>query len=147
MDNSHRSSTHTGIPGSEVVEVSRAKSLPIDGEKLRQLIHSKGHYLIDISEEMGYGISTLSQVIRRGKITNAMAYMLDSMYGIKYQEYAPTKEEPIEEKPKPETEVISKDEAQLKTIIAQLSALNNGLTAIYQKLEEINGNQKKEIHP
>ena len=127
--------------------MSRAKSLPIDGEKLRQLIHSKGHYLIDISEEMGYGISTLSQVIRRGKITNAMAYMLDSMYGIKYQEYAPTKEEPIEEKPKPETEVISKDEAQLKTIIAQLSALNNGLTAIYQKLEEINGNQKKEIHP
>ena len=136
-----------GHPGSEVVEVSKAKSTPIDSDKLRGIIHSRGYYAMDMSLEMGYGISTLSQTIRRGNITNAMAYMLESKYGIKYEDYAPKKEEPVIEKPTTETEVISKDEALLKTIISQLGALNNSLTAIYQKLEEINGNQEKEIHP
>lgn len=128
--------------------MSKAKSMPIDGGKLRGIIQSKGYYAMDMSLEMGYGISTLSQAIRRGNITYAMAYMLESKYGIKYEDYKPEeKKEPATEKPTTETEVISKDEALLKTIISQLGALNNSLTAIYQKLEEINGNQEKEIHP
>ena len=115
----------------------KAKSMPIDGGKLKGVIQSRGYYAMDMSLEMGYGISTLSQAIRRGNITYAMAYMLESKYGIKYEDYAPKKEEPVIEKPTTETAVISKDEALLKNIVAQLGALNNSLTAIYQKLEEI----------
>ena len=126
----------------EVVKVSRTKTMPIDGGKLRGLIHNKGFYMMDMSLEMGYGISTLSQAIRRGNITNAMAYMLDNKYGIKYEDYAPKKEEPVIEKPATETEVISKGEALLKTIVAQLGALNNSLVAILTKLNEIDADIK-----
>ena len=133
MDNPVRRVAHPGDFRKEVVEVSKAKSMPIDGGKLRGIIQSRGRYAMDMSLEMGYGISTLSQAIRRGNVTYAMAYMLESKYGIKYEDYK--KEEPVIEKPTTETEVISKDEALLKTIISQLAEINNNLKAINSQLE------------
>ena len=135
VDNPVRRVAHPGDFRKEVVEVSKAKSMPIDRDKLRGIIQSRGRYAMDMSLEMGYGISTFSQAIRRGNVTNAMAYMLESKYGIKYEDYAPKKEEPVIEKPTTETEVISKDEALLKTIISQLAEINNNLKAINSQME------------
>ena len=122
---------------------SRQTTRPIDGEKLKELVLSKGN-LTDVSEDIGYSRQAILAAIRNNKITLPMATLLEQTFGIKYEAYKPEekKEEPVKEKPKPETEVISKDEAQLKTIITQLSALNNGLTAIFKKLEEIDADLK-----
>lgn len=139
----------TGGTGSEVVEV-RDKTRPINGWKLKHLLSYKGTQT-EIAEELGFCQATISKAICRERISYALAGLLEERYGIKFEQYsneeAPKKEEPVIEVPTIETKVISKDEALLNTIIAQLGSLNNSLTAIYQKLEEINGNQEKEIHP
>lgn len=150
MANPVRRDVCTGNFRKEVEQMKKASTMPINGEKLRELVLNRGHISV-ISEELGYSRTALGIAIKNNKISKPMISLLDSMYGIKYEDYKPEepkKEEPVpEEKPTTETEVISKDEALLKTIISQLGALNNSLAAIYQKLEEINGNQEKEIHP
>lgn len=118
--------------------------MPINGEKLRELVLNKGHLTV-ISEELGYSRTALGIAIKSNKISKPMISLLDSMCGIKYEDYKPEepkKEEPVIEKPTTETEVISKDEAQLKTIISQLGALNNSLVAILTKLNEIDADIK-----
>ena len=123
--------------------MSRAKTLPINSDKLKELVLNHGT-VSSVSEEAGFATSSLSSTFSRGAISVQMAKLLDVTFGIKYESYKPEekKEEPIEEKPNAETEVISKDEALLKTIISQLSALNNGLNAIYKKLEQIDADVK-----
>ena len=122
---------------------SRQTTRPIDGEKLKELILSKGN-LTSVSEDIGYSSQAILTAIKNNAISLPMATLLEQTFNIKYEAYKPEekKEEPVIEKPKPETEVISKDEAQLKTIITQLSALNNALTTIYRKLEDIDSDLK-----
>ena len=110
--------------------------LPIDRDKLRELIFSKGN-ITDISEELGYSRTYLTQACRGRQITQTAALLLDNLYGIKYEDYKPEEkiEKPAQETmPISETVIVTKTELQLKTIISQLAELNNGLTAIYQKL-------------
>ena len=132
--------SHRSLPGRKVVKVRKrtVNVLPIDGDKLRELIFSKG-YITDISEELGYGKTYLTQVCKGRKITQTAALLLDKLYGIKYEDYKPEVkiEKPVQETmPISETVIVNKTELQLKTIISQLAELNNGLTAIYQKLED-----------
>lgn len=131
---------HTGNFRKEVEQMKKASTMPINGEKLRELVLNRGHISV-ISEELGYSRTALGIAIKNNKISKPMISLLDSMYGIKYEDYKPEepkKEEPVlEDRPTTETEVVSRDEALLKNIVAQLGALNNSLTAIYQKLEEI----------
>ena len=112
------------------------KTKPIDGAKLKELVLNRGH-ITHISADMGYSHTALGLAIKSNKISEPMAVMLDKMFGIKYEAYKPKEEEPIQDEPKSETTVVSKDEALLKVIIAQLMAINNELGAIYKKIEEI----------
>ena len=117
--------------------MSRAKTRPIDGQKLKSLILDRG-YITHISADIGYSPSRIHQAINDNRISMQMATILEAKFGIKYEDYKPEEKEPVQEdEPIIETTVVSKDEALLKTIITQLSALNNGLTAIYKKLEEL----------
>lgn len=140
MDNPHDSSYRPGGIGSEVVKVKKRtiKTLPIDGEKLKRAILSKG-YITEISEELGYEKAYLSQTCKYGRITQSAALLLEKMYGIKYEDYKPEekKEDPIEEPRHLETEVVTKTESALKTIISQLAVLNNNILAMNSLLERI----------
>lgn len=117
-----------------------ASTMPINGEKLRELVLSKG-YISVISEELGYSNTALGIAIKKNRITKPMISLLDSMYGIKYEDYKPEepKPEPIPEECKPmsETSVTDKTEQQLKTVIAQLGMLNNNITALGNLLRQI----------
>jgi hypothetical protein len=111
--------------------------MPINGEKLRELVLNKG-YLSVISEELGYSNTALGVAIKKNKITKPMISLLDSMYGIKYEDYKPEepKPEPKEEpKPVPETVITDKYEQYLKAILFQLANVNNNLVALAKALE------------
>ena len=115
------------------------KALPIDGEKLKSAILSKG-YITEISEELGCEKAYLSQTCKYGRITQSAALLLDKLYGIKYEDYKPEekKEKPVQETmPISETVIVTKTELQLKTIIAQLGELNNNILATNSLLERI----------
>lgn len=114
------------------------KTLPINGEKLRELIASRG-YITEMSKEMGYEQSYLTQVCKNGKITQPAMILLERLWNIKYEDYkAEEKKDPIEEPRHLETEVVTKTESALKTIIAQLGVLNNNILAMNSLLERIN---------
>ena len=115
----------------------KRKMLQVDPYKLKEKILDHGR-ITHVAEDLGYSPSYFTRAFRMGELPEATALMLDKVYGIKYEDYKPEEKEPVQEdEPIIETTVVSKDEALLKVIISQLSALNNGLTAIYKKLEEL----------
>lgn len=118
--------------------MSRTKTLPIDGWRLRRKILDHG-YITTISEELGYSGGSLTWAIRNNRISVPMAELLDAKFGIKYEMYKPLEIEPAN-RPQLETKIVKRvpqpgqNEAQLNTIISQLSEICNELTAIYNKL-------------
>ena len=114
----------------------KRKMLQVDPYKLKEKILDHGR-ITYVAEDLGFAPSYFTRAFRTGELPEATALMLDKVYGIKYEDYKPEEKEPIQDEPKSETTVVSKDEALLKVIIAQLMAINNELGAIYKKIEEI----------
>ena len=139
VDHSVRRNDSVSSFGSEVVKVRRIRTLPIDGEKLKRILMTKGH-ITALSEDMGKGPAYLSRACFDGKLTESSALLLERLWNIKYDDYKPEEEkeeEPVIETKASETEIVTKYEALLKTIISQLSAINNHLVGIYKKLDEM----------
>lgn len=121
-------------------------SKPIDSYKLKNLCLDKG-YLTALSEEMGYGGSSLSRTISSGRISNQMAMLLEKVYGIKYEDYKP-EEKPATELVGTVTEESKADATQtplntatieslLRTMSSQISHLNNNILALIEIEKQI----------
>lgn len=86
---------------------------PINEEKLRQLIKERifrnTHIvsLADLSKELGYTSSFMSNSLRAGVLNKAAVTMLDKIYGIKYEEYALVEDEEITEKIEKVTKLVA----------------------------------------
>lgn len=89
----------------------------IDGVKLRKILEYKELTLADVSRALGYDQSIISRSCARNQMNRACIAGLESRYGIKPEDYAPTEKE--EEKPK--TEEVEK----VQTVVVDLD---------YQKL-------------
>lgn len=72
----------------------------IDGMKLKKILTYKGLTLAEVSKALGYDASIISRSCTRNSMNRAAIAGLESRFGIKPEDYAPTKKE--EEKPKPE---------------------------------------------
>lgn len=68
-------------------------SIAIDGDKLKSIFRRKGIYLKDASRELGYDISYLSSVCTANKIGKPAIISLEKIFDIKFEEYAPHKDE------------------------------------------------------
>ena len=144
MDHPHSNSYRPGSAGSEVEQMKRKQtSNPIDPYKLKNLCLDKG-LITDLSIEMGYSKDALSSAINARRVSNQMLILLEKIHGIKYEDYKPEEPKPEpkpdpqkEEPPAPETTATTKTEAQLKTIIIQLGALNNNVMAVAELLRKI----------
>lgn len=64
----------------------------VDNEKLHKEIERRGLKITQMSREMGYGKSTLGEAARSGKMKYTQALLLERLYNIKPEEYAPTAE-------------------------------------------------------
>lgn len=111
-------------------------SLPVDANKLRNLLDQTHIPYRQMSESMGYSHNQLSNVISTGSVSKPVAKLLETLYGIKYEQYELKKAEPKLDV-QPEIVATTKTEQQLKTIIAQLSLLNNNLIGAAELLRKI----------
>ena len=67
--------------------MSRAKMNEINGEKLREAIHKRGITCKMASREMGRSDLYLTQACYTGRLSEASAVLLESLYNIKREEY------------------------------------------------------------
>lgn len=63
--------------------------VPVDGDILRALFKKKGKTQSDVSQEMGHGYSYLSQRLARGELYSVDAVWIETVMGIKPEQYAP----------------------------------------------------------
>lgn len=68
------------------------ESVKVDDEKFRKELKRRGLHITAISKEMGYGKSSISEAIRRGKLHQTQALLIEKMYNIKPEDYAPAEE-------------------------------------------------------
>lgn len=68
------------------------ESVKVDDEKFRKELKRRGLHITAISKEMGYGKSSISGAIRRGKLHQTQALLIEKMYNIKPEDYAPAEE-------------------------------------------------------
>lgn len=86
---------------------------PINEDKLRQLIKERifrNTHLIslaELSKELGYTKSFMSNSLRAGVLNKTAVTMLDKIYGIKYEEYALVEEEEVTEKVEDSTKLVA----------------------------------------
>ena len=113
--------------------MSRATTYPIDSEKLKKLVLSKGN-ISRISEELGYSGSALGMAICKGKISTSMAKALELGYNIPYEKYKP--EEP---KPEPvkETAFTNRSEQCLITLVTMVGEMRNNMIVLNEKLDKL----------
>lgn len=114
------------------------KSLkPINSDKFKSLIREHGT-VYKVSETLGYGRATLSSVISRGTIADAMADHIESKLGIKFDDYKPEEPKPEPEpKPDPETKIVTRDEMFMKSVVAMLAEICNNQRAMSGKIDEL----------
>lgn len=72
-------------------------SLPIDGEKLNEILRKKQIKKKTASEAMGYCSAYLTWAIGHNSIAKAATVLLRTMYKIDYESYKPTEDEDEEE--------------------------------------------------
>lgn len=98
---------------------------PIDGNKLEALLNPllKKERITksDLSRECGYADSFFSNSIGKGQLNKPAIVFLELKYGIKYEQYAPTVDEP---KAEPMPQIVDNSE-------------------LLDKLDEVNANIKE----
>lgn len=67
---------------------------PIDTNKLRNLLDGIGRPHSEISAMCGYGNGQINNILSRGVISRPCVVALESVFGIKYEDYAPEPEHP-----------------------------------------------------
>ena len=117
--------------------MSRATTYPIDSEKLKKLVLSKGN-ISRISEELGYSGGALGMAICKGKISTSMAKALELAYNIPYEKYKPEEPKP-EPKPEPvkETAFTNRSEQCLITLVTMVGEMRNNMIVLNEKLDKL----------
>ena len=64
----------------------------VDNEKFHKELRRRGLQITVISREMGYGKSTIGEAVRGGKLKQTQAILMEKLYNIKPEDYAPTEE-------------------------------------------------------
>ena len=118
--------------------MKKSTAMPIDGEKLKKLVLSKGN-LSRISEVLGYSCSAISVAISNGKISTSMAKALELGYNIPYEKYKPEepKPEPKPEEPVKETAFTNRSEQCLITLVTMVGEMRNNMIALNAKLNRL----------
>lgn len=112
--------------------------IPIDGEKLKIEILTRGLSFRQIDSELGFAGGYTSKTIRRGSATLGFIKMLDTLYGIPRLLYEPKPEEPEEQEEEPECPPKNEDgsnspETHIIHDIINLSELKHVIyEAVYQ---------------
>jgi hypothetical protein len=75
----------------------KGKRIPVDAEKFRRVIASKGLKLEHLSINLGFAGSYLNNRLRDAEpsLLPVVADFLKSNYGISEEEYSPTENEPV----------------------------------------------------
>lgn len=107
--------------------MSRAKVLPVDEWKLRDLLSYKGPQC-EIAEAIGFSQSAVSKVFARKLISYSMMAKLEETYGIRYEDYKP------EDAP---ARATSRSEALTKALISQVVELRESVNRTMAILERI----------
>lgn len=107
--------------------MSRAKVLPVDEWRLRDLLSYKGPQC-DVAEAIGFSQSALSKVFTRKVISYSMMARLEEVCGVKYEDYKP------EDAP---ARVTSRSEALTKALISQVVELRESVNRTMAILERI----------
>lgn len=97
----------------------KGAGLPIDSNKLTQLLMEEGT-MEEVSEELGYQLSTIRRYLENKAITKPMAKLLEAVYGIEYKSYK------IDETPKEVTckqEIEDPTERYLLMILQELKSI------------------------
>ena len=87
----------------------------IDGKKLSNELQKRGLTKAGVSQELGYSPVFVNNVCARNVINTPATLLLEKLYNIKYEDYAPDKEENVAElsesvsKETKETPVIPED--------------------------------------
>ena len=117
--------------------MKKSTAMPIDGEKLKELVLSKGN-ISRVSEELGYSGSAIGMAIRKGKISTSMAKALELGYNIPYEKYKPEEPKP-EPKPEPvkETMFTTRSEQCLITLVTMVGETRNNMIALNEKLDKL----------
>ena len=117
--------------------MKKSTAMPIDGEKLKKLVLSKGN-ISRVSEELRYSGSALGIAIRKGKISTSMAKALELGYNIPYEKYKPEEPKP-EPKPEPvkETAFTNRSEQCLITLVNMVGEMRNNMIVLNTKLNRL----------
>ena len=113
--------------------MSRARTYPIDGDKLRRLILTTGLTLHEASEKLGGSRDYLSGVCRTNKATAQCMSLIALALSIPKDLYA------IEEKK--EEEITNESDGDPQSIIELLQAIKKSVEKIEKCLENKNNDQ------
>ena len=71
------------------------KTVAVDKTRFDDAIKRRGLIAYKMSIDMGYGKSNLGMAVKSGHFTATQAVLLESLFGIKPEEYEPMAEEPV----------------------------------------------------
>lgn len=74
--------------------IMRTTGIEIDGNKLKKELLRRGLTMSEVSKEMGFNESYLSNHVTSGFTSLETVKMLESLYHIKYESYQPDRFEP-----------------------------------------------------
>lgn len=111
--------------------MSRARTYPIDGNKLKNLILTTGITLAEASEQLGYSKDYIANCVRQNMMTRQAISLIGLMLNIPEELYVPKKAEP---------ETIP--EGIAFTTEDYLAKIMRLLEEILQKMEEKENEQK-----
>lgn len=73
--------------------MAKTRTIPLDRERLEQALTKRGLNMKRVSNELGYSTYFLASSCGRGNIALSAAVMLETIYNIKPEEYAPIEDE------------------------------------------------------
>jgi len=110
-------------------------SVPIDPEKLKNILNNKGLMASQISRNIGYASNTLSSAINAGVVNRIFVTAMKNQYGIDPSEYElvwGVKQEEPQKEPQEEPKVDqAKENADLANII--YAAVHDAMCEVFNK--------------